>query len=154
MAFFNSAIPSSTRAPSLFTYSVRTAGGGIRILHLLVHMLLVVVGAQFGVVTERERPIDYPNPVVGLGIVWLQFNVLLMVHLGLFEFLGVKGRAGHLEENRADAIDGGEIVRINPKDLLVFGNRLFAEPQILRRGRSGYVLAGVRRGQIEPRVHQ
>ena len=79
-------------------------------------------------------------------------NVLLVVGLGLFEKFGIIGRAGHLEEDGADSVDGTEVIRIGREDILEFLNGLPANVLILFRRSSGNVLAGIGSGEIEARV--
>jgi len=78
-------------------------------------------------------PIQY----VGFRIVGFQIDVLLMIGLGLLEFLGVVGSAGHLEKYGADAINGAEIIGIDGENILEFRDGLIAEADVLLRRRAG-----------------
>src|SRR5215467_4985953 len=106
-------------------------GERIGIFDLLADVLLVVIFAQFAVGAKRQGPVDDPDPVVGLGILGLQLDVLLVVGLGLLKKLGLVGRTGHLEKNRADAVDGVEVVGVVLEDVLEFLNGLFADVAVL-----------------------
>src|SRR5262249_48218358 len=90
----------------LLRHVVGANGGrqGIGVLDLLVDVVLVVSGAQLGVAAESQGPVDHAHPVMRLRILRLQRDVLLVVGLGLFEFLWIERRARHLEENGAYAI--------------------------------------------------
>ena len=62
---------------------------------------------------------------------------------------GIERRAGHVVENRADAVDGGKIVGILVENGLEFRDGLLAVADVFRRRRAGNILAGVGGGEIE-----
>ncbi len=78
----------------------------------------------------------------------------LMVGLRLLELLLIKGRARHLEENGADAVDSTHVVRVDVQDFLEFGDGLIPACLILGRRSAGDVLARVSCCKIQPRIHQ
>ena len=134
----------------------RTHGSreGIGILHLFPDVVLVVVGAELAIGTERKRPVDDADPVVRLGIIGAKIDVFLMVGLGFLELLGIIGLASHLENDGADAIDGTDIVGVDGQNFLEFIYRLIAEANVLLGGRAGNVLAGIGGSEVKARVHQ
>ena len=112
-------------------------------------MILVVVHAQHAVFTEGQSPINDADPVIGLGIVGLQGDVFLMVGLGFVKLGGIKRRAGHLEENGADAVNGAEVLGILLENFLEFIDGLRAEIHVFLRRRARDVLRGVSGGEIK-----
>ncbi len=77
-----------------------------------------------------------------------------MIGLRLFEFLRIEGRAAHVIENGADAINRGEIIRVDVEHLLVLVNRLISHAHVFFRGSARDVLRRVSGGQIKPRVQE
>src|SRR5579862_4572219 len=129
-------------------------GQRVGVLDLLLDVLFVVVLAHFAVGAEGQRPVNDADPVIGLGIFRLQCDVFLVIGLGFVKQLGVVRRARHLEENGADAVNGAEIVRIGAENVLELLDGLPADVTVLLGGRSGNVLAGVSRGEIETGVEE
>ena len=155
MAFFRLAMPSSTRAPILFGVGLADVGRQrIGVLDLLVDVRLVVVGAHFGVAAIGERPINDADGIVRLGILRLQGDVLLVVGLGFFEFLGIKGLARHLVKDGGETVDGAEVVGILFEHIFVFRDGFLAVAHVFVRGSAGNVLAGVGGGEIQARVDE
>src|ERR1700676_4596808 len=107
------------------------------VTHLFFDIVLVVVHAQLLIVALRENPIDYSDPIIRFWIVRLQLNVLLVIALGFLEFLGIKRLAAHVVKNRADAVDGRNIIRVFIQDFFEFLDCLIAARDVLlgRRAR-------------------
>src|SRR6202022_3329986 len=110
--------------------------------------------AHFGVGAVGQGPIDDADPVVRLGVLRLQFNVLLVITLRLLEQLGIVRSAAHLEQNRANAIDGAEVLGINLENVLELSNGLLALADIFLGRGAGNVLAGVSGGEIDARIQK
>src|SRR5262249_19545311 len=108
----------------------------------------------FAVGAEGERPVNHADPVVRLGIFWLQLNVLLVVGLRFFETPRIIRSASHLEQDGADPVNGIEVVRIGVENVFEFRDGLLADVAILLRRSAGDVLAGVSSGEIEASVEQ
>jgi hypothetical protein len=121
---------------------------------LLVDVILVVGSAGLAVGAESEGPVNDADPVIRFGVGGFLFDVLLVVGLGFFKFIGIVGSAGHLKEDGADAIDGAEIIGIDRENILEFRDRLIAEANVLFGRRAGNVLAGISSGQVEAGIHQ
>src|SRR6202790_3991753 len=128
------------------------SGQGIAFFDLLINMVFVVPGPQLRVAAKRQRPIDHADPVIRLGIGGLQFDMLLMVSLGLLKFLRVKRLAAHLKQNRANAVNGAQIVRIFFQYAFEFVDGCIATLDVFFGRRAGYVLAGGARGTTQTRV--
>src|SRR5262249_6150643 len=127
--------------------AAQRCGKRIGISHLLLDIVLVVVGAQFAIGAERQGPVNDADPVVGLGIIGAQLDMFLVEGLGLFELLGIVRLAGHLENDRAGAVDGAHVLGIDVENFLELVDGLGAEAGVLLGQRAGNVLAGVSRGQ-------
>ena len=72
----------------------------------------------------------------------------LVVCLRFFELLRIERGAAHVVNNRADTVDGREIVGILVQHLLKFRNRLLAHADVVVRRRAWNVLVCVGGGQI------
>jgi hypothetical protein len=82
--------------------------------------LSLEVLSQFAVRAERKRPIDYADPKVGVGIVGPDLNVSLMVRLRFGKKVQTQRLSRQLEQERAQAIHRGNILRVQFEDALEF----------------------------------
>ena len=88
---------------------------------------LVVVLAHVAIAAESERPVNDADPVVGLGIVGLQLDVLFVDRSSIPpSSWDRKACRRHVVKNGTDAIDRGEIIGIARQDVLEFLSGLVA----------------------------
>ena len=80
--------------------------------------------------------------------------MLLVVGLGLLEFLFIEGSTAHVVENGADPVDGGKIGGIGRENLFVLVDRLISHAHVLVGGSAGDVLRRVGGSQIEARIQE
>ncbi len=80
--------------------------------------------------------------------------MLLVIGLGLLEFLGIERLAAHLKQDGADAVDCGKIIGVLVQDFLEFRDGLVAARQVFLRRRARDIQAGVGRGQVQAGIEK